>query len=115
MVSGGRLATAAAGLASSARRCADEALDRVAPHPLISPMPLAPTALRAADLARWHAAGHWGAEPLGAVFARTVAARGAATALVDGVQRLSFAEWEQRAVRLAAALATRGVRPGELV
>jgi len=78
-------------------------------------MPLVPTALPAADRVRRHAAGHWGDAALAAVFARTVATRGDAAALLEEDLCLGFAEWARRAARLAGALHGLGVGRGDVV
>ncbi|MCX4758392.1 amino acid adenylation domain-containing protein [Kitasatospora purpeofusca] len=68
------------------------------------------------DLARWHDTGRPGAEPLlPAAFAAQAAATPDATALVFGEQRLSFAELDARANRLAQGLAGAGIGPESLV
>ncbi|MFD8699134.1 amino acid adenylation domain-containing protein [Kitasatospora purpeofusca] len=69
-----------------------------------------------ADLARWHDTGRPGGEPLlPAAFAAQTAATPDATALVFGEQRLSFAELNARANRLAHGLAGAGIGPESLV
>jgi len=52
---------------------------------------------------------------LGAAFANTVARRGNATALLFDETRYTFAQLGQRATEIAAALANRGVHPGDRV
>ncbi|MFD8317391.1 amino acid adenylation domain-containing protein [Kitasatospora purpeofusca] len=68
------------------------------------------------DLARWHDTGRPGGEQLlPAAFAAQAAATPDATALVFGEQRLSFAELDARANRLAQGLAGAGIGPESLV
>ena len=76
-------------------------------------MTLHPTAHWSDDAVRWHAAGHWGTEPLGAAFARTCAARGEAVALVDGGRRLTFADWDRQAAAVAGGLRGLGIGAGD--
>jgi 2,3-dihydroxybenzoate-AMP ligase len=65
------------------------------------------------DLARRYAkAGWWRGQDLGAEIAAVAAARPDATALVDGVTRISYASLLARADALAARLARLGLRPG---
>ncbi|KJY24265.1 AMP-binding protein, partial [Streptomyces sp. NRRL S-495] len=68
------------------------------------------------DLARWHdTARPGGGQLVPAVFAAQAAATPDATALVFGEQRLSFAELNARANRLAHGLAGAGIGPESLV
>ncbi|CAN3979390.1 Polyketide synthase modules and related proteins [Kitasatospora purpeofusca] len=68
------------------------------------------------DLARWHDTARPGDELLlPAAFAAQAAATPDATALVFGEQRLSFAELDARANRLAHGLAGAGIGPESLV
>lgn len=78
-------------------------------------MALRPTALSADTMAARHAAGHWRDEPLGRVFAGTVATRAGAVALIDGARRLSFVDWDGLSARVARGLAMHGVRAGDVV
>ncbi|MFE6750926.1 amino acid adenylation domain-containing protein [Kitasatospora purpeofusca] len=69
-----------------------------------------------ADLARWHDTARPGDRPLvPAAFAAQAAATPDATALVFGEQRLSYAELDARANRLAQGLAGAGIGPESLV
>ncbi|MDY0815146.1 non-ribosomal peptide synthetase [Kitasatospora purpeofusca] len=69
-----------------------------------------------ADLARWHDTARPGGEQLvPAAFAAQAAATPDATALVFGEQRLSYAELNARANRLAHGLAGAGIGPEQLV
>ncbi|MFJ4792922.1 non-ribosomal peptide synthetase [Kitasatospora purpeofusca] len=68
------------------------------------------------DLARWHDTARPGDDRLlPAAFAAQAAATPDATALVFGEQRLSFAELDARANRLAQGLAGAGIGPESLV
>ncbi len=78
-------------------------------------MPLRPTALSSTTAGRRHAAGEWGADPLGSAFARTCAARAGAVALIDGGRRLTFTEWDRLSAAAAHGLVQLGVRPGDVV
>ena len=78
-------------------------------------MTLHPTVRSSDDAVRWHAAGHWGTEPLGADFARTCAARGEAVALVDGGRRLTFADWDRQSAAVAAGLRGLGIGACDVV
>ncbi|MFC6081925.1 amino acid adenylation domain-containing protein [Sphaerisporangium aureirubrum] len=62
-----------------------------------------------------HAAVHDDAGTVPALVARAVAATPAATALVCGGERVSYAELGTRTARLAAALRRAGVTPGDVV
>jgi cyclohexanecarboxylate-CoA ligase len=62
--------------------------------------------------ARWRAAGIWTDETL---LDRLAAVDGAHVAVVDGPTRLTVAELRDQSARVAAALAARGVRPGDVV
>ena len=68
----------------------------------------APANLRA----RWRADSIWTDETL---IDRLTAARGDHLAVVDGDVRLSVAELRDRSARVAAGLAARGIRPGDVV
>ncbi|MFJ3876984.1 amino acid adenylation domain-containing protein [Streptomyces sp. NPDC090077] len=69
-----------------------------------------------AALERWNATGRPVApEPVTAVFAARAAASPDATAVVAGAERLSFAELDERAGRLAALLAAAGAGPDTVV
>ncbi|MEU5217474.1 amino acid adenylation domain-containing protein, partial [Streptomyces sp. NPDC020807] len=69
-----------------------------------------------AALAAWHDTALPGAdEPVTAAFAAQAAATPDATALVHGTSRLSYAELDARANRLAHGLAAHGVGPEDLV
>jgi cyclohexanecarboxylate-CoA ligase len=76
---------------------------------------LRPTVMHAQNAARYRRGGHWSAIPLGERFAANCARSGYATALIDGEQRLSFAEWERLAQRAALGLLALGVAPGDVV
>lgn len=64
---------------------------------------------------RYRREGHWGGAALGERFAITCATRRYADALIDGAERLSFAEWERRSQRAALGLLALGVGPGDAV
>ncbi|MCW3819607.1 AMP-binding protein [Micromonospora sp. DR5-3] len=65
--------------------------------------------------ARYRAAGHWRGEPLGALLRAAARAHGPRTALVAGETRLTYAELDEQADRVAAGLRRQGIRPGERV
>jgi cyclohexanecarboxylate-CoA ligase len=65
--------------------------------------------------ARYRASGAWTAETLPHAFLRTSLTRGDAVALIDGARRLAFRECWALAQRVAAHLAARGVRRGDVV
>ena len=70
---------------------------------------------RVAPTALGNGPGHrWGAvdESIASVWEQVADAVPAATALVQGTRRLTWAELDERAARLAGALAARGVGPG---
>ena len=76
---------------------------------------LHPTALTGETAASYHAAGHWGTQPLGERFAATCARRGYDDALVEAERRLSFAEWARLSERTALGLLALGVGPGDVI
>ncbi|MGE5271825.1 MAG: class I adenylate-forming enzyme family protein [Thiohalocapsa sp.] len=73
------------------------------------------TLLNAPDLARYTAAGWWGAETLYALAQRQAAARPAAFAVRDRHRRLTYRQLVDLADRLAADLAGHGLRAGNRV
>lgn len=64
---------------------------------------------------RYLTTGAWPAMSLGESFARTVARRGGAIALIEGETEISFDELGRRVASLASGLAGLGVRPGDAV
>jgi cyclohexanecarboxylate-CoA ligase len=64
---------------------------------------------------RYRDSGLWRGVALGDAFARTVAARGDATALVEDDRSISFRALERRVAALAGGLARRGVGAGDAV
>ena len=76
---------------------------------------LRPTFMHAENAQRYRREGYWGAVSLGDRFAVTCRQQGYATALIDGAQRLSFAEWERLSQRAALGLLALGVAPGDVV
>jgi cyclohexanecarboxylate-CoA ligase len=77
-------------------------------------MPLAPTYLPP-HAVRWRREGRWGTDTVWTAYARTAAARPAATAVVDGDLRLDFASVVGRASAIAGRLRSLGVGPGDAV
>ena len=66
--------------------------------------------------AEYRAAGLWRGRPLGGLLRELAAAHGPRTALVDaGGERLSYAELDHRADRMAAGLRMRGIGAGDRV
>lgn len=75
-----------------------------------------PTRLPNAELAQsFRAGGHWRDQPIGHFLARAAQRYPMATAVIDGDRRLTFAEVDLQATRLAAALQARGVTADDVV
>ena len=64
---------------------------------------------------QYYREGYWRAEDLWTSFAAMAASRAAATALVDGDRRISFADLQRNAERFGQALRSSGVSPGDVV
>ena len=65
--------------------------------------------------AAYRAAGVWRGETLWQVFAETARRNAGRVALVDGAERIAFADLARRAERVAGSFAALGVAPGEVV
>lgn len=71
---------------------------------------------RLAERARRHRArGEWRDVSIGDWFIATCAARGSATALIEGDRALDFERWRADVLAVAASLEALGVRPGDAV
>ncbi|MER6313262.1 AMP-binding protein [Streptomyces sp. NPDC001581] len=68
-----------------------------------------------ATAAAYREAGYWRGETLGQLLRRWAAAYGGRTALVGGDRRVTYAELDSWADRLAAGFASRGIRPGDRI
>ncbi len=64
---------------------------------------------------RFVSSGLWLDRTLHDYFDETVERLGASIALVDGERRISFAQWQEDAARLAAGLVELGIVPGDIV
>ncbi len=80
---------------------------------IATPVRRTPTTVHtAADAARHRAAGHWREETVGAHVRRAAAARPDAPALVTATTRLSWAQYDAAADRLAGQLVAAGLQRG---
>jgi len=70
---------------------------------------------RAALVQRYEKLGYWQRKALGDLLKDTVATHADAVALVDGATRLTYAELDQKADRLASGLSRLGINRGDRV
>jgi len=70
---------------------------------------------RSALMQRYEKLGYWQRKALGGLLKDTVAKHADAVALVDGVTRLTYAQLDQKADRLASGLSRLGINKGDRV